>query len=62
MWNLPRQSVEPVFPALAGGFFSTEPPGKFPSYLSLSEKLCCIQKAALKARGEMNFIFSYLNF
>ena len=27
MCDLPRSGVEPVSPALAGGFFSTEPPG-----------------------------------
>ena len=29
MWDLPRLGLEPVFPALAGGFFTTVPPGKF---------------------------------
>ena len=28
MWDLPHSGVEPVSPALAGGFFTTEPPGK----------------------------------
>ena len=28
MWNLPRSGIEPVSPALAGGFFTTELPGK----------------------------------
>ena len=28
MWNLPRSGIEPVSPALAGGYFTTEPPGK----------------------------------
>ena len=28
MWDLPRSGTEPVSPALAGGFFTTEPPGK----------------------------------
>ena len=28
-WNLPGQGIEPVFPALAGRFLTTEPPGKF---------------------------------
>ena len=27
MWDLPRSGIEPVFPALAGRFFTTEPPG-----------------------------------
>ena len=31
--NLPDPGIEPVSPALAGGFFTTEPPGK-PIYMS----------------------------
>ena len=28
MWDLPGPGIKPVYPALAGGFFTTEPPGK----------------------------------
>ena len=28
MWDLPRPGIKPVSPALAGGFVTTEPPGK----------------------------------
>ena len=28
MWYLPGPGIEPMSPALAGGFFTTEPPGK----------------------------------
>ena len=28
MWNLPRPGLEPVSPALVGGFLTTVPPGK----------------------------------
>ena len=28
IWNLPRSEIEPVSPALAGGFLHTVPPGK----------------------------------
>ena len=28
MWDLPGSGIEPVSPTLAGGFFTTEPPGK----------------------------------
>ena len=28
MWDLPRTGLEPVSPALAGGFLTTAPPGK----------------------------------
>ena len=31
MWDLPRPGLEPVSPALAGGFLTTAPPGKPPS-------------------------------
>ena len=27
IWDLPGPGIEPVSPALAGGFFTTEPPG-----------------------------------
>ena len=37
MWDLPHPGIEPVFPALAGGFFTTEPPGK-PLKYSLCKK------------------------
>ena len=33
--DLPDPGFEPPFPALAGGFFTTDPPGK-PSFLSSS--------------------------
>ena len=28
MWDLPGPELEAVYPALAGGFLTTEPPGK----------------------------------
>ena len=32
-WDPPGPGIEPVSPALAGGFFTTEPPGKPPDTL-----------------------------
>ena len=32
MWDLPGPGLEPVSPASAGGFSTTAPPGKPPSY------------------------------
>ena len=29
MWDPPRPGIEPMFPALAGGFLTTVPSGKF---------------------------------
>ena len=33
MWDLPGPGMEPVSPALAGGFLTTAPPGKPGKYL-----------------------------
>ena len=35
MWDLPGSGIEPTSRALAGGFFTTEPPGKPSSTLHL---------------------------
>ena len=37
MWDLPGPGLEPVSPALAGGFLTTAPPGKPPNWLILKE-------------------------
>ena len=34
MWDLPRPRLEPMSPALAGGFLTTAPPGKpYPHFI-----------------------------
>ena len=35
MWDLPGPGIEPVSPALAGGFLTTAPAGKFSFFLYL---------------------------
>ena len=37
MWDLPGPGIEPESPALAGRFFTTEPPGKPPEISFLME-------------------------
>ena len=37
MWDLPRPGLEPVSPALAGGFLTTAPPGKSLKYIDYLE-------------------------
>ena len=37
MWDLPRSGLEPVSPALAGGFLTAVPPGK-PCWIVLMMK------------------------
>ena len=46
MWDLPGPGIEPVSPALAGGFFTTEPLGKPPNSFSYN-----IQKTKIMASG-----------
>ena len=38
MWDLPQLGIEPVSPALAGGFFTIEPPGKPSETIGLVKK------------------------
>ena len=33
MWDLPGSGIEPMFPALADGFLTTEPPGSPMNFL-----------------------------
>ena len=42
MWDLPGSGLEPVSPALAGGFFTTEPPGKPLKWSYFSLSLFCL--------------------
>ena len=43
MWDLLRSGIEPISPALAGEFFTTEPPGKSPNcFLFSSNLLFCV--------------------
>ena len=41
MWDLPRPGLEPVSPALVGGFLTTAPPGK-PRGAFINRNLACI--------------------
>ena len=36
MWDLPGPGLEPVSPALAGGFLTTVPPGKYLNHFSIN--------------------------
>ena len=42
--RLPGPGIEPVSPALAGRFLSTEPPEKSMSYSSLLEWYSCVSR------------------
>ena len=59
MWDLPGPGLEPLSPALAGGFLTTAPPGKplFFIYLFLAALglRCCV--GALSSCGEWGLLF-----
>ena len=44
MWDLPRPGLEPMSPALAGGFLTTAPPGKPQAQVfdAILRRLICI--------------------
>ena len=52
MWDPPRPGLEPVFPALAGRFSTTAPPGK-PGF---SYYLCKVTAASHFSREDKNLI------
>jgi len=54
LWDLPRSGIKPMSPALAGGFFTTEPPGK-PGFLSLGSSFGLL----LMEKGKKSFVVSY---
>ena len=39
MWDLPGPGLEPVSPALAGGFLTTAPPGKPEKIITIAVKI-----------------------
>ena len=39
MWDLRKSEIEPRSPALAGRFFTTEPPRKLPSNFDFDDKV-----------------------
>ena len=39
MWDLPEAGLEPMSPALAGGFLTTAPAGKPPNFFFLKDKM-----------------------
>ena len=50
MWALPGSGIEPVSFALAGGFFTTQPPGKPPNVILNPFVLShCASAATLRA-------------
>ena len=53
MWDLPGQGLEPVSPALAGRFLTTEPPGK-------SQRIFQWIEVIISQFSENSFLFKYI--
>ena len=52
MWDLPSPGIEPVSPTLAGGFFTTEPPGApFHFCLLIITLICPTSWCSLRLHG-----------
>jgi len=49
MWDLPKPGIEPMSPALAGKFFTTEPPEKPEHILNY----CILSNKTLFAEGTL---------
>ena len=63
LWDPPRPGLEPVSPALAGGFPTTVPPGKFPLYLlhAVSQQISCPSNSILVSTFFLTYyLFIYL--
>ena len=54
MWDLPGPGLEPVFPALAGGFLTTVPPGK-------PKRSCFIKVYTAEVKSELSLAVNDLN-
>ena len=60
--DLPNPEIEPESPALAGGFFTTEPPGKswYSSYCCLVAKSCPLFDTPWTIARQASPVFLYL--
>ena len=61
MWDLPGPGLEPVSPALAGGFVTTAPPGKAGNTFNTTvgcmfkiDVLCCLSVPVLQVENLLN--------
>ena len=50
MWDLPRPGIKLMFPALAGGFLTTAPPGKSPQKPFLNQAIFMVNFVVTRER------------
>ena len=62
MWDLPRPGIEPMFPALAGGFLTAAPPGKSQCHCFLcnTHLVFCFQLCLMSPNSPSGSTFSLL--
>ena len=61
MWDLPRPGIEPMSPALAGGFLTTGPPGKSCNDFLSTETDGHSERNPLLFKGSITSICLYSN-
>ena len=59
MWDLPGPGLEPMSPALAGGFLTTVPPGKPTIFqqVYLSDSVVCSQSIGIQPSMEILMVY-----
>ena len=62
MWNLPRPEAEPMFPALAGGFFTTEPSGSPVLNFFLTCFLVFVSNKGIKVHINLVETYSFIQY
>ena len=64
MWNLPESGIEPVSPALAGGFLATGPPEKsYPPSFNWRRRLSALREISTETfDGAFFFFLQIMNF
>ena len=62
MWELPESGIEPISPALAGGFFTTDPPWKpLNEFLKAKCELASVEQLELQHMGILHVFTSYFH-
>ena len=57
MWDLPGPGIEPVSPALAGGFLNTAPPGKSEAVVLKCDTKTATETLSVGLEGQ-NYVYT----
>ena len=56
MWDLPRPGLEPMYPAWAGRFLTTVPPGKPPTLVFKKQLITALKNLKYKDTGMLKVV------